>query len=177
MIPLLQRLETTGSWEMQIQELGSYLGTSTPLPDAVLRRARVDDHFASLLVLSRNQADLLERLYNAPRTRVFAQENEPQPVERSTRATVRKLAGSLLEWARNGFETASDDEYASRLETCRACPELVDAPDLTIYKLKLASEKDMRVCNLCGCVARRKARLASESCPAGRWSAASDRRQ
>ena len=168
MIAVLQRLEATGSWDVQLQELGRYLGWTAPLPGAVLRRARVDDFFASLVVLSRNQPDLLEQLFNAPRTRAFEQHEQPQ---RPTAATVRKLAGSLLQWARNGFETVDEDEYAQRIETCLGCPELVAAPDTALYKLKLSTETDMRVCRLCGCVARRKARLGSESCPANRWPA------
>jgi hypothetical protein len=165
MIAILQRIAQSESFDAQRAALGGYLGLDAPVSGAVLRRARVDERFASLLVLSRPYLDLLNRLLNAPATLRY--EAEAPPI--TTSRAVRKAAGSLLAWARSGFETVDDDTYAARIATCEACPHLGAAPELIVYKLKLDSETDMRTCKRCGCVARRKARLATESCPDLRW--------
>ena len=49
---------------------------------------------------------------------------------------------------------------------CRACPHLVDPPaDRLLYKLSTGSPVERKICDACGCVASRKARLPSEGCP------------
>ena len=169
MIAVLQRLEELTSWDEKRGELGRYLGASGPVPEGAFRRARADDRFASLLVLSRHQPDLLNRLFSAHANRAYAQRAVSPP---TTLGALRKAAGSLIEWARSGFEEVGAEVFAARTVICGACPHLVAPPELLIYKLKLSTEKDMRVCDLCGCVARRKARLATERCPDGRWQTA-----
>jgi hypothetical protein len=58
-----------------------------------------------------------------------------------------------------------------RWGTCQVCPYLVAAPQNFIYYIgrKLIRSKDHnddRVCEICGCFARAKTHIPTESCPA-----------
>jgi hypothetical protein len=96
---------------------------------------------------------------------------EAAPAPAATPASVcnadlaRRAAKAFAGWARSGFGVVDDAVFTRRLDACRQCPHLVDAPDRLIYRLVAATEAAGKVCALCGCVAVRKARLASETCP------------
>jgi hypothetical protein len=63
---------------------------------------------------------------------------------------VKALAGFVAD----GFRTVDDAEQARRFEICRSCDSF---------------DRSQGRCILCGCVARWKARLASQDCPIGKW--------
>lgn len=73
-------------------------------------------------------------------------------------ATARRYAGALARWTDAGRPKVDADEYARRLDACRACPHY-DADS---------------VCRLCRChisahLLGNKAEWATERCPIGRW--------
>jgi hypothetical protein len=70
------------------------------------------------------------------------------------------LGKSLLNWTASGFSPTPPDILAAREATCRACPEW-DATALN------ATGR----CRKCGCSTWAKIRMASESCPLGKWEA------
>jgi hypothetical protein len=58
------------------------------------------------------------------------------------------LAGAAARFVASGLKTVTPEERERRLQICRDCPHFRGGK-----------------CSLCGCIARWKARLASESCP------------
>jgi len=90
------------------------------------------------------------------------------------RLGIRELAGhytkALLRWARAGFPVRSDDEVRRIYETiCKPCPKhrVVDG---------------VAQCAECGCrlsakglAVSNKIKMATETCPAGKWAATTDR--
>ena len=65
-------------------------------------------------------------------------------------------------FARSGFATTPPEILATREATCRACPEW-DA----------AALNGTGRCRKCGCSTWAKLRMATESCPLGKWKAVS----
>jgi hypothetical protein len=65
-------------------------------------------------------------------------------------------------FARSGFAATPPDILATREATCRACPEW-DA----------AALNGTGRCRKCGCSTWAKLRMATESCPLGKWKAVS----
>lgn len=84
----------------------------------------------------------------------------PSNAETATRAG-RALWRSL----RSGFATLDGAAYQARLRACRGCEFLVPAPDTLLHALARPVQ-ETRVCALCGCFVFKKARYATESCPA-----------
>ncbi|WIM93012.1 hypothetical protein ACTOB_004977 [Actinoplanes oblitus] len=168
MIPILEEVEKDGaSWQEMCLRLGRILGLDSPVPGSVLRRARADDRFAAHLMICRGTPDLLkEALFDAG-NRAF--ERPQDSAERSVTQLGRGLVSSLASWVADGARFAPKDLHEQRLSTCRSCPHLVDPPTKLVYRVALVGSSDQRVCHLCGCVATRKARVASEKCPAGYW--------
>ncbi|WP_346320182.1 hypothetical protein [Chitinophaga sp. YIM B06452] len=155
MTVLTQLQEKELSWDQMREEFGAYLGLETPVPSAVLKKAINDEKYACYLMAARNAPAYLQTLFNVP---ADLQE------DRSNLQLLKKAAGSLLKWSASGFGYADEAVYAKRLSACQSCEYLRAAPDQAVYHLKKKKE-DMQVCSACGCVASRKARLRSESCP------------
>ena len=72
-------------------------------------------------------------------------------------------------WARVGFDVVDPDSLTRRLEACGRCEHYVDAPPGGLHVLAGRALNESKVCARCGCFVRKKARLATEACPAGRW--------
>ena len=68
------------------------------------------------------------------------------------------LGKSLVNWTASGFTATPPDILATRESTCRACPEW-DATALN----------NTGRCQICKCSTWAKLRMASESCPLGKW--------
>lgn len=64
---------------------------------------------------------------------------------------------AMLKHAYNKFKKASKLEVEMRLHECLSCINLDN------------TKKPWEHCNLCGCPVRKKVKLSSESCPAGKW--------
>lgn len=63
-----------------------------------------------------------------------------------------KVTSAQLKWAKEGFPVRSKEEIASLKEVCSTCEHFSQGR-----------------CGLCGCYLKVKLRLATESCPDGRW--------
>lgn len=88
---------------------------------------------------------------------------------------VQTAIGALAGWAKDSFRLTPNEESQRRLSICQSCPHRKTIPVRGIYKL-LSSHEEEDVCNLCGCLIRRKVALNSEICPdveyhhgRGRW--------
>jgi hypothetical protein len=73
---------------------------------------------------------------------------------------LRSAARAAHRFARSGFSPTPPEVLAAREATCRACPEW-DA----------AALNSTGRCRKCGCSTWAKLRMASESCPLGKWRA------
>lgn len=88
---------------------------------------------------------------------------------------VGRAGAALVKWAASGFDRVGPDEYRRRLAVCRACEHLSAPPAGSLVHRLAGTAADSRsVCGLCGCDVRRKAWLATEHCPDGRWEEAAD---
>lgn len=67
-----------------------------------------------------------------------------------------------------GIDRADDETIRARLLTCAGCPQLERNPLLHLPPGASGVSPASR-CRACGCFVAAKARLASESCPEGRW--------
>lgn len=153
---LQELMDNDISWDDMRQEFGAYLGLPDPVPSAVLRKAINDEKYACYVASARNNPGYLQMLFNV----------EPEIQEdRSNLQLLGKAAKSLLKWGASGFGYADEALYATRISACSSCEYLRDAPAKAVYNLKMSSDTDNRICSACGCVASRKARLATESCP------------
>ncbi|MCX6964783.1 MAG: hypothetical protein NTW41_05470 [Verrucomicrobia bacterium] len=80
----------------------------------------------------------------------------------TAREMLSNFGSAAHRFARAGFATTSPKALATREATCRACPEW-DAAALN------ATGR----CRKCGCSTWAKLRMATESCPIGKWKAVS----
>lgn len=165
MIDIIKDLESAGSWNAMRSTLGEMLGLGAPVSSAVLARTRDDDHFASHLLISRFDRDLLNLFLNDPKNKSY--EIYDIPEKRSNLQLVKKVTKACVEWGKAGFDTVSKETYHQRLSVCNACEFIKDPPSQLAYKVKLKSESDQRICGACGCSVSRKAWLATETCPVG----------
>ncbi|GAA2094101.1 hypothetical protein GCM10009801_61850 [Streptomyces albiaxialis] len=128
--------------------------------DAVLAEIARDPMFLHHLELCRDDPGMLDLLLSQ-----YDDEAGPGNAELLGRA-----GAALARWAASGFSRTPQAEYRKRLAVCRGCDQLKAPPDRALYRL--TGGRDGRtVCGMCGCDVRRKAALATESCPAGRWEA------
>jgi hypothetical protein len=70
------------------------------------------------------------------------------------------FSSAVSNFARSGFYATPPQILATRVATCRACPEW-DA----------AAFKGTGRCRKCGCSTWAKLRMATERCPMGKWGA------
>ncbi|NEQ34883.1 MAG: hypothetical protein F6K40_00580 [Okeania sp. SIO3I5] len=166
MIPALHYLEEeVSSWDEMCSVLGEYLGLERPISKAVLRRARQDDRFAGHLFTCRYHADLLKVLLADPRNEKYQLAEDVKHQQKSNLELIGKASAALLKWGKAGFARVDEATFESRFNICQACEYLIEPPDKLVYKITLSQKSDLRVCSACGCVAARKARLPTETCP------------
>ncbi|WP_160710826.1 hypothetical protein [Chitinophaga solisilvae] len=144
------------NWDDMRLEFGKLLGMTGPVPSAVLKKAIDSEKYASYLISASNNPKYLELMFNMP---ADVQE------DKSNLQVLAKAASSLLKWGKSGFGFAPEEVFEKRFSACVSCEYLREAPDKVVYKLAMSKQTDDRICSACGCVASRKARLRSESCP------------
>jgi hypothetical protein len=83
--------------------------------------------------------------------------------------TIAAALTAFWRWARVGFGVVEPATLARRLETCQSCEHYVEAPRDVLHALARRAASESKVCACCGCFVRKKARLATEACPTGRW--------
>jgi hypothetical protein len=175
-----QLADLTGdeSWDELREHVGHALGLDRPVPGGVLRRAMVDSEFAHRLLVSRGSPGFLAALIDEPKNQAYELPGFPpdrldrtdgtvpgEATPRSNGELARRAAKALIGWGRAGFTQVDDQTYERRLDACRACPHLVQPPQKLVYRIGGRGAEDPRICDLCGCVVTRKARLPREQCP------------
>jgi hypothetical protein len=166
---LLQVKESMSMPEMRIA-LGNALGLGEPVPMPVLLRAINDPDFARDLMTCRGSPAFLAALFDDRRTLAYAAPAAEAPI--SGVALASKAAAALVRWGKAGFSTVDADVLARREEACLVCPHLGE-PQSMLQKLvpaatvseRVGSRLGRKICTLCGCVAAKKIRLPTESCP------------
>ncbi|MEA2569353.1 MAG: hypothetical protein QOI24_1354 [Acidobacteriota bacterium] len=148
------------SLEAAAEELARLGGVDRRRAAAAILRAAHDEVFRERLTQLAKKPALLHSLLLA--------EDEDAAVRQQPVDVIEELTRSIRAWAANGFGLVEPSTYFRRLEVCNSCPhyrEPADDPLLTIAPWAT----DRRVCELCGCYMRLKARLTKQHCPAGKW--------
>jgi hypothetical protein len=70
----------------------------------------------------------------------------------------RSASTSVMEWARSGFQPTKPETLQARLEECQKC-EFWDSQGFF----------NTGRCRKCGCSTQAKLRMATASCPVGKW--------
>ena len=158
------------------ERFGSLLGLEEPMPLPVLRHALDDQYYRHNLLLCREWPHQLQMLLEHPKN---AEYSDPLPSEEALRADAEeeaaqrgnlellaKAGSSFLAWGKSGFTRVDNETFERRFSACQGCDRLVEPPEKVLYKLTLSGDRiGSKICSACGCVASRKARLTTESCP------------
>lgn len=170
--------------------LAELLGTTAPVPLAVMRRALEDEKFAFYLMMTKESPELQKQLLNDPRTAQYAAaegaasggaDREPAaagssasaaspspavPQPHSTVDLLVKASTAFAQWGTTGFQAAGEAVKARRWAACQACVYLVDPPKSLIYQgLRILAGRDTKICSACGCAANKKVGIPTEHCP------------
>lgn len=70
----------------------------------------------------------------------------------------KSASASAIQWASGGFQWVTPEEFNARIELCRGC-EFWDAQGFF----------NTGRCRKCGCSTKAKLRMATASCPIGKW--------
>jgi hypothetical protein len=97
----------------------------------------------------------MQRGENTPEHAAQVKSNPPSLPQQAA-----SFGKSLVNWTASGFSPTPPEILATREATCRACPEWAAT----------ALNATGR-CRKCGCSTWAKIRMASESCPLGKWEA------
>jgi hypothetical protein len=144
-----------------LDEVGRLLGVSGALPLDAVRVAAVHPAYAQALAEHRHAPAQLALLLESP-------PGAPSPRDPSDATDAELLvrgAKAIARWILAGAPAVPAPVYLARLEACGACPELRTPPHRLFYDLALVPRSEASVCALCGCVAGKKAWLATETCP------------
>jgi len=120
------------------------------------------DHVGELYARPRSTEELracLEAQARAVRQR--ADSGMKPPAELAATAVA-----AFWRWAHAGFGVVDADTYQRRLQACAGCEYFRDAPPGPLHAVGRMVTGDSKVCGLCGCFMSKKARYATESCPA-----------
>jgi hypothetical protein len=154
------------------QQIAEQLSISpSRLSNALLGRIARDPLFLHHLIICKNNPELVELLFHEAET--F---QSPSRSKLTNRQLLKRASVAVSHWAATGFRRVSEEEYQRRLSVCASCDHQINAPkDKFLYKLLSTASEHPKICNLCGCMLTKKARLVSEKCPdnsfgpGGRW--------
>lgn len=141
-----------------LDEVGRLLGVSGALPLDAVRVAAVHTAYAQALAEHRHAPAELALLLESPPA-------VAGPRDTSDAELLVRGARAIARWILAGAPAVSARVYLARLEACSACPQLRTPPHRLFYDLALVPRSEASVCALCGCVAGKKAWLATETCP------------
>lgn len=182
---ILPDFQALASVEEGCELLGRYLGLDRPVPRRVFAAVIDNPTYATALFTSRRappfrdhllaHPEACRRLHPMPAGEAVA-DRAPTgeaaagdvPQDQGNAALLLKAAKSFVAWGRHGFKTADDALYLARMAACEACPHHAVPERKFAYQLAAAltgGAADRKVCNLCGCITEKKARLADERCP------------
>ncbi|EJN32517.1 hypothetical protein [Pseudomonas sp. GM80] len=153
-------------------QLGQYLGLEKPITREVFAAIIKNPGYATNLFIARPAPAFRDYLLAHPDhgESITGNSVEPVParyVELDNRALLKKAASSFVAWSREGFKAADNDLFEQRISACNACPHQTDTPDRLAYRIgaALTGASNRKICDLCGCVTGKKARLSHEKCP------------
>ncbi|MCX4968005.1 hypothetical protein OHA98_25240 [Streptomyces sp. NBC_00654] len=132
------------------------------LTPRTLARISEDPLFLHHLELCKTDPELLNVLLG-PDT-----DSRPGTPDFGTTELLARAGAAVTRWAASGFKKVPDAVYLRRLDACRGCEHLALPMRNALYRLTGSADRKT-VCGLCGCDVNRKARLATEKCPDGRW--------
>jgi hypothetical protein len=156
------------AWEGgQRVDLATQIGLpAEALTDAALKRIAEDPVFLHRLNSCKSDPRMLRILLSEVREVTDTpQESGGTALELVGRATM-----AFARWSASGFQEVDDELYEQRLATCYACEHLtIPGGNALLYRLMETNRGAAPTCGLCGCDVQRKARMATERCPDGRW--------
>ena len=156
----LDNLKDIDNWDEVRTRFGEMINLSGPAPTVVVNRAFADNKFAFYLMMTRESPGLQQQLLNDPRNLEFEEKDADKDFSNSE--LLVKASGAMLKWAKAGFTKVDDATYKKRMDACTGCPHLKQPSAKAVYKITGSKQS---ICGLCGCVASRKAKLPTESCP------------
>lgn len=159
-------LVDVSSDEIPFEEIGrqlqTLLGLERPLADNIVLAVVDDPLLLHHLIVVKNEPALFKMLL----TSALPAETKATAEVGGAQLTLR-AANAFLKWASSGFGLVSEAQYKQRLDACSCCPHYVAPPNTPLYRLAKAvgSTGGDKICDLCGCVVAKKARLPTETCP------------
>ncbi|CAM2754769.1 MULTISPECIES: hypothetical protein [Pseudomonas] len=153
-------------------QTGHYLGLDGPVSRAVFTAIIDNPTYATALFTARIAPVFRDHLLAHPQQSLQPENSShtsarSSSIELSNSALLKKAAHSFVAWGRGGFKTTDNDLFEQRLSACEACPHHTATPDKLAYRVgaALTGESNRKICELCGCVTGKKARLRDEQCP------------
>ncbi|WP_084962899.1 hypothetical protein [Thermoactinospora rubra] len=136
------------------------------ITDAILDRIANDPATLHHLAACRHDPQMLDLVLTA----VPATGRTPAGAagEHSTAVLLARAGKAVARWAASGFAQAPDEVFRQRRQACLTCEHLgPPPPGLPSWMTRFGDERTH--CGLCGCSVVQKARMATETCPDGRW--------
>ncbi len=133
-----------------------------------LQMCKDDPQMLALLLGTGQNGSNGQNGQNGPPAGSPAEPAAPAAVAPGNGELAARAGVALARWARSGFTRVPDDAYQARLAACQGCPQLTAPGQGALHRLTGTGRRS-GVCGLCGCDVARKARLATEDCPDGRW--------
>lgn len=133
------------------------------MTEALLNKIGTDPLFLHHLTLCKNDPVMLDLLMRE------VNNGKQERSEIGTAELLTRVTSALAHWAASGFKRVNDDDHMRRLSVCWSCEHLTRPRGNPVYGLTIESRQKKSICGLCGCEVRRKAWLATERCPAGKW--------
>ena len=156
--------DNTNSMQELCMEFGRLLGLNKPVPEEVLNLAVEDPSYAHHLLVCKSTPEFLTILFEVA-CRSEMKNRTMCPSAKSSKDIVVRAAAALWSWTKTGFALLDNDIYNHRLGICSACPHLGDPPDSLLYNISSLAAGTDKICTLCGCFLKNKAKLPSERCP------------
>lgn len=148
------------SLEAAAGELARLAGVDRRRAEAAILRASRDESFRARLESLARDPSLLHAL--------LMSDDADAAVPQSPADVIAELTRSIASWASSGFGLVEPLTYFARLQTCEACPHYRE-PQLDPLQTLAPWAAERRVCELCGCYLRLKARMMKQRCPDRRW--------
>lgn len=157
-------LDETETIESLQHKIGSMLDLHEPVSEKVVRAILGNNRYAYHLVQCKDTPIFLNYLLEHPT--IIPEEALPSKNKISNGRLLAKAAKAFLRWGLSGFKRVDDTTFERRMTACFRCPYLIAPPNGAMYKLAtVGMGEENRICQLCGCIAARKARLPTETCP------------
>ncbi len=131
------------------------------LPNSVLHKCAEDPVFLANLLVCWKDDFMYDLLVKQIKSTITISDTE----------ILKKSSKSIINWIKGGMKFSSDSTYQKRIKTCNICEHVSSPSDSILYKISHTE----KICTLCGCDIKKKAKLLTEKCPDnltvanGRW--------